>query len=144
MSLSDTKPLERFYEKSRFSEAEGSFDAFIENWRSAFGDALDPAVEFHEPGLPGMPPQIFRGEDEILDGVVRPLRNSMKELRIEPDEFIAGDDAVIVLGHFRGTTMAGRELAVRFANIWRIRDGRAIRHDAYADTAAFMQAMGFI
>lgn len=143
MPLSDPAPLKRFYEKSHFTEAEGSFDAFVENWRTSFGEALDPAVEFHEPGLPGMGPQVFRGEEEILEGVVRPLQHSVKELRIEADELIAADDAVVVLGHFRGTTAAGNELAVRFANIWRIKDGRAVRHDAYPDTAAFMRAMGF-
>jgi ketosteroid isomerase-like protein len=144
MALSDPKPLERFYEKAHFTEEQESFDAFVENWRSAFGEALDPAIEFHEPALPGMPPQIFRGADEILEGVVRPLRNTVKELRIDAEELIPADDAVIVLGHFRGTTATGRELAVRFANIWRIKDGRAVRHDAYSDTAAFMHAMGFV
>jgi ketosteroid isomerase-like protein len=145
MALADTKPLERFYEKMRFSEDDaGSFEALIAHWRQAFGDSLDPELEFHEPGMPGMPPQIYRGPDEIIEGVIRPLPNTVKELRIEPTEFIAADDAVVVLGYFRGTTQVDRELNARFANIWRIKNGRAIRHEAYTDSAAFLSAIGLI
>ena len=53
------------------------------------------------------------------------------------DEFIAGDDSVVVLGHERCVVRAtGRVVEAKWVQIFDFRDGRVCRHREYTDTAA--------
>jgi len=56
-------------------------------------------------------------------------------LRLEVDELIDGDDRVVAVGDLFATARAsGRDYRARFAQIWTVRDGRAVRLEGIIDT----------
>ena len=56
----------------------------------------------------------------------------------QPDEFIAGGDKVVVLGHERMRVRAtGRTVSARWVQVGTFRDGLMWRFDEYSDTAAW-------
>jgi ketosteroid isomerase-like protein len=56
----------------------------------------------------------------------------------QPDEFIAGHDSVVVLGHERCRVKAtGRLVEAKWVQIFTLRDGRISRYREYSDTAAW-------
>jgi uncharacterized protein len=66
------------------------------------------------------------------------------EFAVQPERFLeAGDEWVIVTGSQRGVASAtGNEYRGRFANIWQIRDGKAVRLEVYTDTGLMWKAIG--
>lgn len=57
-------------------------------------------------------------------------------MTVEPQQFFADGDVVVVLGETSGTYRAtGRSFATPFAHRWRLRGGRVIGWRAYLDTA---------
>ena len=56
----------------------------------------------------------------------------------QPDEFIAGGDQVVVLGHERCRIRAtGRIVEAKWVQIFTLRDGKISRYREYSDTAAW-------
>jgi uncharacterized protein len=66
------------------------------------------------------------------------------EFSVTPERFLeAGDEWVIVTGSQQGIAReTGKEFRGRFANLWRIRDGQAVRLEVYTDTALMWKAFG--
>ena len=66
--------------------------------------------------------------------------------RIEPDQFIDDDAAhVVAVGHTRGRVRAtGREFDVPAVHVWTIREGKAVKFEAYIDTAEMRVALGLV
>ena len=61
----------------------------------------------------------------------------------DPDDFIDGGDAVVVLGRLRGRAIVtGREYEVHLADAWTLSDGMPARCRSYFDTAPIMAALG--
>ena len=59
----------------------------------------------------------------------------------EPREFIADGDTVVVLGAAEGKVRAtGKPFASEWAQIWRLRDGKAVAWQEFCDTAALKAA----
>ena len=60
----------------------------------------------------------------------------------DPDDYIHGGDAIVVLGRQRGRAIAtGREYEVHFAHAWTLSDGMPARCRSYFDTAPIMAAL---
>jgi len=60
----------------------------------------------------------------------------------DPDDYIDGGDAVVVLGRQRGRAIAtGREYEVHFAHAWTLSDGMPVRCRSYFDTAPILAAL---
>lgn len=75
-----------------------------------------------------------RGVEQFLKTLVEALEVEV----FQPDEFIAGGDSVVVLGHERMRVRAtGRMVEANWAHIWTLRDGMASRFLEYSDTAAW-------
>jgi uncharacterized protein len=66
------------------------------------------------------------------------------EFSVTPERFLeAGEEWVIVTGSQHGVARAtGKEYRGRFANIWRIRNGQAVRLEVYTDTGLMWKALG--
>ncbi len=57
-------------------------------------------------------------------------------------EFLEAGERTIVLGHFQGRGKAsGRLLAAPYAHVWTLRDGKAVRFRARADTVRIFQGI---
>ena len=61
----------------------------------------------------------------------------------DPDDFIDGDDVIVVLGRQRGRAKAtGEKYEVHFAAAWSLSHGMPSRCRSYFDTAPILAALG--
>lgn len=65
------------------------------------------------------------------------LDDAQEVVQLEPTEFVAQNDKVVVLGHHAWRVKAtGREFQSDFARVFTVRDGKVARFQEYTDTAA--------
>ena len=66
------------------------------------------------------------------------------ESRVEPDLFIDDEEGhVVAIGHTQGIVHAtGREFEVPAVHVWTIREGKAVKFEAYIDTFQMRVALG--
>jgi ketosteroid isomerase-like protein len=106
-------------------------------------DLLHPEIEIYQSeGVPcgGK----YKGHQEI-GNFFEKLTETI-ESRVEPDQFI-DDEAghVVAVGHTRGRVRAtGREFDVPAVHVWTIREGKAVKVEAYIDTAEMRVALGLV
>jgi ketosteroid isomerase-like protein len=114
---------------------EGELDAL-------FDDIADPEIELRPP--PIYPDEVpsFRGLEETK-GFLRRLAEVWEEWRFVPQEFIASETQVVVIGylHARGKG-SGVEVDTPGAHLWSFRDGKAARLEVYLDQAEALEAAG--
>ena len=73
-----------------------------------------------------------------FEQAARMLYEQLEFQVFQPDEFIAGGDQVVVLGHERCRIKAtGRIVEASWVQIFTLRDGRISRYREYSDTAAW-------
>jgi ketosteroid isomerase-like protein len=62
---------------------------------------------------------------------------------LEPEDFIEAGERVVVIVNQRGRSQAtGISVDMRFAQVWTLRDGRAIRMQMYASVEEALDAVG--
>jgi uncharacterized protein len=110
----------------------------------AAADLLDPEVEW------SMPPNIpeagtYRGRDEVVRRVEEFLE-AWDDLAVTVEELVdAGGDRVVALVRYSGR---GRESGIEIsgvatdAQVWTVRDGKALRVELYGGTAEALEAAG--
>lgn len=83
----------------------------------------------------------YRGHDAALEFFGR--LGARIETRVEIDRLIVAGDTVVengrTCGHAVGT---GRRFAIDETHVWRVRDGKVVRMEAYVDNAAMLAALG--
>jgi ketosteroid isomerase-like protein len=63
--------------------------------------------------------------------------------QVEIEEFIEAGDRVVAIGRTRGTVRGtGTSFDVRVAHVWTVKDGMAVKFEAYIDTPAMLRALG--
>jgi ketosteroid isomerase-like protein len=83
------------------------------------------------------PEGFLRANEEALD--------SFEDYAVEPEEFIAADDSVIVRVRISGRGRAsGARMETQLAHLWELRDGKVIRGEVYrtVDEAAAAASSG--
>jgi ketosteroid isomerase-like protein len=107
------------------------YEAYAERGVDGFLEYIHPDFELVTPPGLALEPQTYRGHE----GVRRyfdSFYEAVDEIRVEPDEFIAVGDRVLV--PFRLTTRgraSGIEASMRAVQVCEIRDGKAVRFDIY-------------
>ncbi|MCO8245470.1 nuclear transport factor 2 family protein [Haladaptatus sp. AB643] len=82
----------------------------------------------------------YHGPEEVLENVFTPCLEDFEEFEVDTDEFIDGGDTIVVLGTFRGMhRTSGKPLAVPFAHVWELEDGRMTRFIDYLDTVLWRE-----
>jgi ketosteroid isomerase-like protein len=120
-----------------------SWDAWSRGDMDALFEFYDPAVEWDmtHSYIPDM--GVFHGHDGIRE-FFREWRAFFAEYHAEPEQFIAADDNVIVRvrqgGRGRSSTV-GVEMP-GYWQVYRLRDGRAVRVEIYRDEAEALKAVG--
>jgi uncharacterized protein len=120
-----------------------AYNAFSGGNVQSIFDLLHPEIEIYQSeGVPwgGR----YKGHQQV-GNFFKKLRETI-ESRIEPDQFI-DDDAghVVAVGHTRGRVRAtGREFDVPAIHVWTIREGKAVKFEAYIDTAEMRVALGLV
>jgi hypothetical protein len=98
-------------------------------------ELLDPHVEWRV--LDSFPAGgIYRGRESVLGGFFPALAAEFAEFAAEPETFLDAGDAIVTLGRYRGRAKHGTTAIVNpFAHVWRLKDGRIVAFDQFADTA---------
>ena len=86
----------------------------------------------------------YKGHQEIASFIEK-LTETI-ESRVEPDQYIEDEAGhVVAVGHTRGRVRAtGREFDVPAVHVWTIREGKAVKFEAYIDTAEMRVALGLV
>jgi ketosteroid isomerase-like protein len=110
---------------------------------------MNPAIEWHEPGLRGYPPpggdRVYLGPQSVVKSVFAALPVAWDDFAIVPEEFLGSGERVAVVGRCSAIARdSGRHLNVPFVHVWTVRDGTLCRFQDYTDTAKVLQALGAI
>jgi len=104
---------------------------------------LAPDFELHQASSILDTAGVFYGPDAFAD-VLNELREAFEELSFEAEEFIeapGGEIVVFIRARGRGRG-SGAEVDNRIAQVWTIRDDKAIRLVAYEERADALKAVG--
>jgi ketosteroid isomerase-like protein len=120
-----------------------AFDAWNGGDPEAAVDLLDPDVEWHLP--PNFPDeQEWHGRDAVVRGLTG-VAGSFEEFRIEVQELIDAGDRVVALVRFHGrAALTGLNLGGMGvdAQIWTLRDGKAVDIQMYNGSDEALRAIG--
>lgn len=105
--------------------------------------AMDPKIEWEEPDVQGLPGGgIQNGPDEVVKNVFAPIPEHWESFELDPREFVDGGETIVMLGRMKGVgKKTGNKFAVDVAHVWKMRDGKAVRFQQYADTVAQLDAL---
>ena len=102
---------------------------------------LDPELEFITAGLfPGVAP-VYRGHDGWV-AFWGDFRGTWDSLRVETNELRDAGDQVVLLMTFDARGRNGLEVHRKFANVWTVRDGLAVRIQSFGDWGAALESVG--
>jgi ketosteroid isomerase-like protein len=121
----------------------GSWEAWRRGDTDALFDFYDPDIEWDmtHSYVPGM--EVFHGHDGVR-AFFREWGEFFAEYHAEPERFIDAGDSVVarVRQHGRGrASNVGVEMPL-YWQVYRLRDGRAVRVEIYRDEAEALAAVG--
>jgi ketosteroid isomerase-like protein len=106
--------------------------------------ALDPDIEWTEPS-----PEVlaFGGKHSGMEGVfkevIEVIHDRIRQFDIKPRKFFAVGDMVAVLGHSTGRgRLSDHKLIAPTVHLWTLRNGKAVKFQAFHDLAAWETALG--
>ena len=85
---------------------------------------------------------VYHGFGEIAENVFGPIGRDVRDFTATPEELLPiGDDRVLALGRYRGTTDQG-PMEIRFAHLWTVADDRITHFEQFTDTHEWRVATG--
>ncbi|HEU5378184.1 MAG TPA: nuclear transport factor 2 family protein [Ktedonobacteraceae bacterium] len=119
------------------------YEAFGRGDMAPFLGAMDPNVEWHEPGGPGYPyPGVHQGVQGVLGEVFGQVPSLYEEFNLASRDFVDAGDRVIVLGDFYGKAKtSGTSFQVPFVHIFTYRDGKCVHYQNYTDSGTIAAAL---
>ena len=85
----------------------------------------------------------YVGPQAVLEGVFVRCATEWDGFSVEVDELLDAGDTIVALGRYRGTYKAtGRAQETQIAHVWRIRHGKVVAFQQYADTLHVAQVVG--
>ena len=84
----------------------------------------------------------YSGFAQIAENVFGPIGRDVRDFTARPEELLPiGDDQVLALGRYRGTTDAG-PLDTRFGHLWTVAGDRISHFEQFTDTHEWRAAVG--
>jgi ketosteroid isomerase-like protein len=106
-----------------------------------FRDYLDRRFELHLPDYPEGEP-VFQGRDGMAR-FIGMLRETWREWRFEPEEFLDADERLVVSGHILAEGGAsGVPIRLETTHVWTVDVGRASSLQVYRDRSDALAAAG--
>ena len=120
------------------------YDAFNRGDIDAVMGIMAPDIEWQEPDIERWPPRgTHHGPEAIANNVFGAVPEHWDEFQAVAEEFLDAGERVVVLGHFRVRGKAtGKTIDAPFAHVWTLREGKAVYHHNYVDTATILQSLG--
>ena len=85
---------------------------------------------------------IYQGFAQIAENVFGPIGRDVRDFTATPEELLPiGDDRVLALGRYRGTTDVG-PLDTRFGHLWTVAGDRISHFEQFTDTHEWRAALG--
>jgi ketosteroid isomerase-like protein len=102
----------------------------------------DPGFETEVPPELSAEPDTYRGHEGVRR-YFESFAEAMNEVHFEPEQFWTAGDLVVVTAVL---TAKGKRTGIpveqRIAQVWTLRDGRALRAETYAELSEALQAAG--
>lgn len=84
----------------------------------------------------------YIGPDGVTEGVFAQIGRDWDGFKVVIDELVDGGDTVVGLGTYSGTCKAtGKPMEARVAHVWKVRDGKVVAFEQFADTLKVEEAM---
>jgi ketosteroid isomerase-like protein len=108
-------------------------------------EGWDEDIEWEGPNADELPGSgTRRGKQDVAE-VLNDIMSRWENPTVSPDEFVEGEDTVVVLGHFEGRAKeTGQEVKTPFAHVWRFSGGKAKRLQVLTDTVVQGRALGVL
>ena len=127
---------------SNIQTVQAAYEAFGRFDIDAVLAVLDPEIEWIEPELEGLPyGGIHHGVKAVAEDVFALIPQTWEKVELQPEEWIDGGDTVVVIGQFSARAPGRQEGSWRFAHVWKMRDGKAVRVEPFIDTLAEQRAL---
>ena len=112
------------------------YDAFGRGDLEEMLAALDPDVSWRTPGAPDLPTAGLRQGIPAVREFFGLLLNTFDIADFQPQDFLAADDKVVVLGTSReGPKGSGRLVNLRWVHVFTFRNGRIVAFEEPADVS---------
>lgn len=87
----------------------------------------------------------YVGPAAVAQGVFARFESDWDGFGLVIDEMFSAEDVVIAFGRYHGSFKAtGQSQSSQMVHVWRVKDGKAIRFQQYADTLQFARVMGVV
>jgi uncharacterized protein len=128
---------------SNLETIQGVYEAFGRGDIESVIAALHPEIEWIEPEMDALPyGGTHHGVEAVANEVFALIPQTWEMVELRPDEWIEDGDTVVVTGQFTARAKGRQEGSWRFAHVWKMRDGKAMRVEPFLDTLAELRALG--
>lgn len=84
----------------------------------------------------------WRHPEEVLEQLFKPLGRDWEHFSVVAADFLAERDRVVCLGNYSSTCKAtNKKMQPRFAQVWRVADGKIVSFEQFTDTLLMRRAM---
>ena len=119
-----------------------AYEAFNRGDIPAVLGAMDPGIEWNEPGGGRAPRGAFRGPQSVANDVFSTVPQNFEDFQAQTDQFIDAADRLVVTGQFRCKTKSGQQVDVPFVHVWTMRGEKATSFHNYVDAPRWTRAWG--
>ena len=119
------------------------YEAFGRGDAATVLGAFDPDIVWHEAeNIVYADRSPYIGPQQVAEGVFGRIMTQWDGFTVTPEQYIAAGEHVVATGRYRGIYKAtGVPVNAQFAHVWKLRDGRAVALQQYADTLQFARAV---
>ena len=105
---------------------------------------MSPSIVWNEAeNFPYADRNPYHGPDAVLHGVFARLLGEWDGFAVQIDELVDGGDTIVAFGRYVGANkQTGKSMHAQCAHVWRLKDGKAVQFQQYADTLQVARAAG--
>lgn len=103
-------------------------------------ESFSSEVKFYLSGVFPDLDRMYRGHEGIQE-LNDQLNAPWEEFSLEPDRFVDIGERVLVLSHSHGRGRDGIKVRLSLAHLWTLRNGQAVRVDAFSDQQEALEAV---